>query len=82
VGKRPPEVDRALDELVPEYRPRAEGGALERYGRLLARFAAAALLAVAAMAAIFYILHKHLKDAQTAPAPKKPVMIQIYPDQK
>jgi len=82
VAKRPPEVARALDDLVPEFRPRAGGSVPSRIARWLARFLAAALLAVAAMVAIFYILHKHLRDAQTAPPPKKPVVIQIFPVQK
>ena len=82
MAKRPPEVARALDDLVPEFRPRAGGSVPRRIARWLARFLAAALLAVAAMVAIFYILHKHLRDAQTAPPPKKPVVIQIFPVQK
>lgn len=82
MAKRPPEVAHALDDLVPEYRPRAGGSVPIRVARWIFRFLAAALLAVAAMATVFYILHKHLKDAQTAPPPKKPVVIQIFPVQK
>ncbi|HUP30393.1 MAG TPA: hypothetical protein VM122_09490 [Usitatibacter sp.] len=79
MGKGPREVERALDELVPEYRPRDEASAARRAGRWLAKFFVAALLAVAAMAAIFYILHKHVRDAQTSAAAKRPIYIQVLP---
>lgn len=82
MAKRAPQIERALDELVPEFSPRAAEPALRRYARLAGKILAGALLAVAMMAAIFYVLHKHVRDAQTAPAPKKPVVIQIFPVQK
>ena len=82
MGRAPPEVQRELEELVPEYRPEAGVPLGKRFARGAARFVAGAVLAVAAMATIFYILHKHLTDAQTAPPPKKPVIIQILPAQK
>ena len=67
---------RELDQLVPEYRPP------RRYLRLAARILAAALLAIAAMLAVFYILHKHVRDAQTSAAAKRPVQIHLLPPQK
>ena len=45
----------------------------------LARWGAAAVLAAAAVALIVWILHRHLREAQTAPAPKKPVPVRIVP---
>ena len=39
-------------------------------------------LALAAVGTIVYILHTHLMQAQTAPAPKKPVTVHIVPAQK
>lgn len=45
----------------------------------LLQWLVAAILAVAVAAAITAILHTHLMQAQTAPAPKKPVTIRIVP---
>lgn len=47
----------------------------------LLKWAAAALLAVGTAAVVMTILHTHMTQAQTAPAPKKPVTIRIVPAQ-
>ena len=47
----------------------------------LLKWVAAALLAVGAAAVVMTILHNHMTQAQTAPAPKKPVTIRIVPAQ-
>ncbi|HET7731347.1 MAG TPA: hypothetical protein VFK48_15060 [Usitatibacter sp.] len=75
-------IERALDDVVGRYEPHAGERLLRRYGSWIARAALAACLAAAAMAVVFLVLHKHLKDAQTAPAPKKPVLIHILPAQE
>jgi hypothetical protein len=82
VARGPLDVKRELDELVPEYRPREATPRAQRYLGLLVKFAAGAVLAALAVAAIVYILHKHLTQAQTAPAPKRPVPVHIVPAQK
>lgn len=50
-----------------------------RWGPTLAKWLVAALLAVGASAAIVGILHQQVMQAQTAPAPAKPVQVQILP---
>ena len=82
MGHGPLDVKRELDEVIPPYEPRKEGPRLRRYARLGARLLVGSILGIAAAALVFYILHKHLRDAQTAPAPKKPVFIQVLPPQK
>ena len=69
-----PEVKKQLDKVVgesfdPPRRPRD----------MLLKWLLVALLAVGAAAIVMTILHTHLKQAQTAPAPKRPVPIQIVP---
>ena len=69
-----PEVKKQLDKVVgesfdPPRRPRD----------VLLKWVLAALLAVGAAAIVMTILHTHLTQAQTAPAPKRPVPIQIVP---
>lgn len=73
--KNPPseEALRELEELVPEFRPP------RRYLKLAVRILIAALLAVAAMMLIFYILDKHVRDAQTSAAAKRPIYIHVLP---
>lgn len=68
------EVRKRLDAVVGDsYEPP------RRWKATLARWLAAALLAVAASSAIVAILHTHLMQAQTAPAPPRPVQVQILP---
>lgn len=45
----------------------------------LLKWVMAALLAVGAAAVVMTILHRHLTQAQTAPAPKRPVPVNIVP---
>ena len=45
----------------------------------LVKWIVAALLAVGAAALVMSVLHTHLMQAQTAPAPKRPVPVQILP---
>jgi len=72
------DVERELDDLVAPYEP-SSGPPLRRYALWLGRVFAGAVLALLAVAAIVYILHTHLMQAQTAPAPKKPVTVRIIP---
>ena len=70
------EVKKQLDAVVGEsYEPP------RRWRASLAKWLAAAILAVAASAAIVAVLHTHVMQAQTAPAPKRPmpVPVQIVP---
>jgi hypothetical protein len=68
------DVKRELDTVIgDEYRPR------RRWGATLAKWAAAAVLAVGAAAAIMGLLHIQIMQAQTAPSPPRPVTIQIVP---
>jgi hypothetical protein len=46
------------------------------------RALAAAALALLVVAAIVFVLHWHLRQAETAPAPKKPVTVRILPAQE
>ena len=73
-GKSADDVARAVEAVVGErYRPP------RRIGALLLKGLAGAVAAVLAMAAIAWILHRHVADAQKAPAPKKPVPVRIVP---
>jgi hypothetical protein len=68
------DVKRQLDSVIgDEYQPR------RHWGATLAKWLGAAILALGAAAAVMGILHKQLMQAQTAPAPPKPVTIQIVP---
>jgi hypothetical protein len=69
-----PVVRKQLDKVVgerfdPPRRPRD----------VLLKWLLAALLAIGAAAIVMAILHTHLTQAQTAPAPKRPVPIHILP---
>jgi hypothetical protein len=68
------EVKKQLDAVVGESfdPPR-------RWGATLAKWAIAAILAIATAAAIVATLQKHLEQAEKAPRPPKPVPIQIIP---
>lgn len=71
------EVKRQLDAVVgDEYRPR------RRPGELVAKWLGAAVLAVATAALVMGILHRYMSQAETAPAPKKPVSVTIVPPGK
>jgi hypothetical protein len=45
----------------------------------LVKWVLGALLAIGAAAVVMTILHMHLTQAQTAPAPKRPVPVHIVP---
>ena len=76
------DVEKELDAVVGRYEEGRGERALRRYGRLIGRVVAGAVLAVAAAAAVMYVLHAHVMKAQTAPAPKKPVDVRILPSPK
>ena len=68
------ELKRRLDAVVgDEYRPP------RRPGELILKWAGAAVLAVATAALVMGILHRYMSEAETAPAPKKPVSVTIVP---
>lgn len=70
---------RELDEVVGPYEPERHGPLLTRIGRWVARALIVACFALAIVGAIVYGLHSQLRDAETAPAPKRPVTVQILP---
>ena len=82
LDKRPFDIDRELDEVVGKYRPAAGESFWQRAGRIVAKSLIGASLAIAAAAAVLYILDSHVKQAKNAPAPKKPVPVTILPPQK
>ena len=68
------DVKTRLDAVVGEsYTPR------RRTRELLAKWGGAAVLAVAAAALVMWTLHRYMTQAETAPAPTKPVQIRIVP---
>lgn len=77
MDKRDEDIARELDAVVGErFAPKTSWRAR------LAKWGLAALLAILAAATVFYVLHAHIMQAQTAPAPKKPVTIRIVPAQE
>lgn len=71
-----PGIRKEVEKLVGEsFEPR------RRWPATLAKWLAAALLAVVASALIVAILHTHVRDAQKAPGPKKPVPVRIVPQE-
>lgn len=79
--KLPFDVEKELDEVVGRFEDR-RGTRVQRAGRILGRVLLGASLAIAAAAVIVYTLHSHVRQAQQAPAPKKPVQVQIVPAAK
>ncbi len=70
------EIRKQLDALVGErFEPPRPMRAT------LLKWIAGAILGVGAAAVVMAILHTHLTQAQTAPAPKKPVPVRIVPVQ-
>ena len=67
-----------LDQVVGRYEER-RGGLLKRFGGTVGRAVAIACLAIAAAAVVIYTLHFHVKQAQKAPPPKRPVPVNILP---
>ena len=68
------EVRRQLDAVVGDHfaPPR-------RARESLGKWLGAALLAIAAAALVMWTLHNYMTKAETAPAPKRPVPVQILP---
>lgn len=67
-------VKRQLDAVVgDEYRPP------RRARELVFKWVGAAILAVATAAIVMGTLHRNMTEAETAPAPKKPVTVTILP---
>ena len=68
------EVAKQLDAVVGDsYHPP------RRWGATLAKWVIAAILAIGAAVAVVAIIHTHLVQAQKAPAPPRPVPVQIIP---
>ena len=76
--KLPFDVEKELDEVVGKFEDR-RGTRLQRAGRILGRALLGASLAIAAPTVVVYTLHSHVRQAQQAPAPKKPIQVQIVP---
>jgi hypothetical protein len=74
----PFDPQKELDEVVGTYEAR-RGSLLQRFGGSFMRALFIACLAIAAAVVVIYTLHFHVKQAQTAPAPKKPVPVRILP---
>ena len=70
---------RELDEVVGPYRPEASERWPLRYGKWIARALLVLCVAVMIAATIAFTLDRHMRSAETAPAPKRPVMIDILP---
>ncbi len=69
---------RELDAVLGTYKDR-RGSLWQRFGGSAGRALAVAALAIATAAAVVYALHFHVKQAQKAPPPKKPVPVNILP---
>lgn len=67
-----------LDQVLGKYEDR-RGNLFKRFGGSAGRAIAVAALAIAAAAVVIYTLHFHVKQAQKAPPPKKPVPVNILP---
>lgn len=79
IGDKPPfDVEKELDEVVGKFEDR-RGTRIQRAGRIVGRALLGASLAIAAATVVIYTLHSHVRQAQQAPAPKKPVQVQIVP---
>lgn len=74
----PFDVEKELDEVVGKFEGR-RGTRLQRAGRIVGRALLGASLAIAAATVMIYTLHSHVRQAQQAPAPKKPIQVQIVP---
>ncbi len=79
---RPLDVQKELDAVVGKYQERPGEKLAVRAIRILGKGLLGAALAIAVSGAVIYTLHKHVKDAQTAPVPLtpgKPIPVQILP---
>jgi len=73
------DAERELDAVVGRYEPHAGERWLVRYGRWIARAVVALCLAMAAATVIALVLDRHMRQAETQPAPKRPVTVNIIP---
>lgn len=79
IGDKPPfDIEKELDEVVGKFEDR-RGTRLQRAGRIVGRALLGASLAIAAATVVIYTLDSHVRQAQQAPAPKKPVPVRIVP---
>jgi hypothetical protein len=76
------DAQRELDEVVGRYDPHAGERLLVRCGKWIARGLAALCFAVVAVTAIVFTLNLHMRKAETAPAPARPVTVHILPPSK
>ena len=76
--KLPFDPRRELDTVLGNYKDR-KGSLWQRFGGSVGRALAVAALAIVAAVAVIYTLHFHVKQAQKAPPPKKPVPVNIVP---
>lgn len=79
--KLPFDVEKELDEVVGRFEDR-RGTRIQRAGRIVGRALLGASLAIAAATVVVYTLHSHVRQAQQAPAPKKPIEVRIVPVEK
>lgn len=79
--KLPFDVEKELDKVVGKFEDR-RGSRIQRAGRILGRVLLGASLAIAAATVVIYTLHSHVRQAQQAPAPKKPIPVTIVPAAK
>ena len=79
--KLPFDVEKELDEVIGRFEDR-RGSRIQRAGRILGRALLGASLAIAAATVVIYTLHSHVRQAQQAPAPKKPIPVTIVPAAK
>jgi hypothetical protein len=81
---RPFDVKKELDTVVGRYDEHPGEKLVVRALRILGRGLAGAAAAIAVAFVVMWVLHKHVRDAQLAPAPVtpgKPIPIQIIPAQ-
>jgi hypothetical protein len=79
IENRPFDVEKELDAVVGPYEAAPRERMVVRAGRIALRVLIGACFAIATAAAVVYTLHTHVKQAQTAPPPKKPVSVTIIP---
>ena len=73
------DAQRELDAVIGPYDPEAGVRWPVRLGRWMRRAVVALCLAVVAAAVIALVLDRHMRRAETAPAPKRPVTVTIVP---
>ena len=79
IGDRLPfDPKKELDQVLGRYEDR-RGSLFRRFGGTMGKALLVAALAIVAAAVVIYTLHFHVKQAQKAPPPKKPVPVNILP---